>query len=232
MSHELILVVEDDPDIRELLHDSLRCEGYRVLTASSAEEASKALQSTMPDMMLLDIMLPGEDGITFCRNLRSSREYGRLPVIVVSARLENAKIVSTLEIGADDYITKPFDLGVLAARIRAVLRRCAGRKGREEAANSVARGSVSVDIDRAQVLAGGKPVAMTCKEMLLLLTLMRRPGIVFSREALITALNGEESPVTERAIDVMVMCVRRKLGAFGNLVETVRGLGYRWSAGS
>lgn len=113
MSHELILVVEDDPDIREFLHDSLRCEGYRVLMADSAEEASKALQSAMPDMMLLDIMLPGEDGITFCRNLRSSREYGQIPVIVVSARLENAKIVSALEIGADDYITKPFDLACL-----------------------------------------------------------------------------------------------------------------------
>lgn len=121
---------------------------------------------------------------------------------------------------------------MLAARIRAVLRRCAGRKNREEAVNSVARGSVSVDIDRAQVLVGGNPVAMTCKEMLLLLTLMRRPGIVFSRESLITALNGDECLITERAIDVMVMCVRRKLGKSGRLVETVRGLGYRWSAES
>ena len=226
MAHEIILVIEDEKDIQELIRFNLERDGYKVLSADSVEAAGKMLTKQMPALVLLDLMLPGENGYDFCRRLRGEERTQRLPVIMVTARDEDADIVAGLEVGADDYITKPFSPRVLLARVRAVLRRRAVEP--EDSADRLVRGPIELDRTRHAVRIDGQPVVMTLSEFRILELLLRRPGVVFSRYQIVDAVHGSDYPVTDRSVDVQIVGLRRKLGKHSDQIETVRGVGYRF----
>jgi len=226
MAREIILVVEDDKDIQELLRFNLERDGYQVLLADSAEAARKLLARHTPALLLLDLMLPGENGFDFCRKLRADEQTRGLPVIMATARDEDADIVAGLEVGADDYITKPFSPRVLLARVRAVLRRRTPEA--DDAADRLIRGPIEIDRKHHSVKVAEEPVTLTLSEFRILDLLLRRPGVVFSRYQIVDAVHGADYPVTDRSVDVQIVGLRRKLGEHGNMIETVRGVGYRF----
>jgi two-component system phosphate regulon response regulator PhoB len=221
-----LLVVDDEEDILELVRYNLAKEGYHVTCVTSGELALKEAHENIPDLILLDLMLPGLDGLDVCRELKSSRRTSRIPIVMLTAKVEDADIVSGLELGADDYITKPFSPRILLARVRAVLRRFR----LEEPANNeiVSTGNLVIDPTRHQVLVEGRHVDLTATEFRLLNFLARRPGWVFTRDQIIAAVKGPDYPVTDRSVDVQVVGLRRKLREAGHLIETVRGVGYRF----
>ena len=229
MAHETILVIEDEKDILELIRFNLERDGYKVVTADSVEAAGKLLTRQIPALVLLDLMLPGENGYDFCRRLRSNDRTQRLPVIMVTARDEDADIVAGLEVGADDYITKPFSPRVLLARVRAVLRRRAVEP--EDSADRLVRGPIEIDRTHHTIRVDGQPVTMTLSEFRILELLLRRPGVVFSRYQIVDAVHGSDYPVTDRSVDVQIVGLRRKLGEHSDLIETIRGVGYRFRMG-
>jgi two-component system phosphate regulon response regulator PhoB len=224
-----ILVVEDDPDIGELLGFSLAKEGWSVDLATSAEAALEAIKKGAPDCVVLDIMLPGMDGLELLRELKSDPGRKRLPVIMTTAKGEEADIVAGLELGADDYVVKPYSPKVLVARIRAALRRTASDAARAATGEQpiVEKGGIRLDPERHEVWVEGDKVELSATEFSLLEFLLRSPGRVFSRGQIIDAVKGRDYPVTDRAVDVQVLTLRRKLGARGEDIETVRGVGYR-----
>lgn len=228
-----ILIVEDDPDIAELLSVSFQKEGWQSLRAENGEKALAFLDSEPLTLCVLDLMLPGMDGLAVLRLIRSNAKGSSLPVIIASARGEDADIVAGLELGADDYIAKPFSPKVLAARIRAILRRSDDSSRERSAEQAAAAGRLAVsgitlDARRHEVFAGGKPVDLSATEFAILELLMREPGRVFTRSQAIAGVKGEDYPVTDRALDVHILSLRRKLGEGGILIETVRGIGYRF----
>jgi len=225
MANETILIIEDEADIRELLRYNMTREGYAVAECTSAEEAQDWLKKKLPDLILLDLMLPGTDGFAFCRGLRSDERTAKIPVIMVTARDEDADIVAGLEVGADDYITKPFGARVLAARVKAVLRRRAVEP--EDASDLLRRGPFEIDRTRHLVTAGGKSLVLTLSEFKALEMFVRRPGIVFSRYQIVDVVHGEDYSVTDRSVDVLIVGLRKKLGKHSALIETIRGVGYR-----
>lgn len=226
MAKTNILVVEDESDIRELIRYNLAREGYGVLEAESGERALMVARESNPDLILLDLMLPELDGLEVCRRLR--RDYPQLqtPIVMVTAKGEEADIVAGLEVGADDYITKPFSPRVLTARIRAVLRRGSREKGIE--AEPIQIHNLTIHLGRHEILVDGHPVDLTATEFRVLTFLARRPGWVFTRYQIVDAVHGENYPVTERSVDVQIVGLRKKLGEAGKLIETVRGVGYRF----
>lgn len=226
MAKTNILVVEDESDIRELIRYNLAREGYGVLEAESGERALMVARESNPDLILLDLMLPELDGLEVCRRLR--RDYPQLqtPIVMVTAKGEEADIVAGLEVGADDYITKPFSPRVLTARIRAVLRRGSREKGIE--AEPIQIHNLTIHPGRHEILVDGHPVDLTATEFRVLTFLARRPGWVFTRYQIVDAVHGENYPVTERSVDVQIVGLRKKLGEAGKLIETVRGVGYRF----
>lgn len=226
-ARDTVLVIEDDPDILELIRFNLERDGYQVQTAESVESARKVLARQLPGVLLLDLMLPGESGFDFCRSLRAEPRTRALPVIMVTARDEDTDIVAGLEVGADDYITKPFTPRVLLARVRAVLRRRAVEPGDD--AERLTRGAIEIDRTGHTVQVSGRPVVLTLSEFRILEMLLRRPGAVFSRYQIVDAVHGADYPVTDRSVDVQIVGLRRKLGAQGQRIETVRGVGYRFS---
>jgi two-component system alkaline phosphatase synthesis response regulator PhoP len=226
MAKESILVVEDEEDILELLRYNLVKEGYRVTGVGTGEEALKAVRSSVPDLMVLDLMLPGVDGLEVCRLLRQDPQTRPLPIIMVTAKGEEADIVAGLELGADDYVTKPFSPRVLLARVRAVLRR-RKQKPPDEAATLKVHDLV-IHPGRHEVLVKGQPVELTATEFRLLHLLARRPGWVFTRTQIVRGVHGDDYPVSDRSVDVQVVGLRKKLGEAGEYVETVRGVGYRF----
>lgn len=228
MANETILIVEDEADIRELIRYNMEREGYKVAECASAEEASEYVKRSIPDLILLDLMLPGTDGFAFCRALRADERTAKVPVIMVTARDEDADVVAGLEVGADDYMTKPFSARILSARVRAVLRRRAVEPGDE--CDVLTRGPIEIDRTHHAVRIDGQPVALTLSEFKTLDLLMRRPGVVFSRYQIVDAVHGEDYPVTDRSVDVQIVGLRRKLGRHGERIETVRGVGYRMKA--
>lgn len=232
MAHESILIIEDDRDIQELLGYNLQREGYTVKGCLDAESAHSWLDKAQPapDLILLDLMLPGIDGYAFCRGLRKDPRFVRIPVIMLTARNEDADIVAGLEVGADDYMTKPFSPRVLAARIGAVLRRC--RPEASDASDALSFGGLAINRARHSVAVDGSPVELTLSEFKALDLFMRRPGIVFSRYQIIDEVHGEDYPATDRSVDVLIVSLRKKLGAFGARIETVRGVGYRLASDS
>jgi len=221
-----ILVVEDEEDIAELIRYNLEKERYRVLCAPSGEEALETLAGEIPQLVLLDILLPGIDGFEVCRRLRSDPRTVRIPVLMLTAKTEEADVVTGLELGAEDYVTKPFSPRVLLARVRAVLRR---RAPSSPMSGFIRHGSLEIDPGRHRVLIEGEPVSLTLTEFRILQTLAGRPGWVFSRNQLLDAVQGPESFVLDRTVDVHVGALRRKMGNLGALIETVRGVGYRLS---
>ncbi len=226
MSHERILVVEDDEDILELLRFNLVRDGFRPAGVTRGEDALKRLETDPFDLILLDLMLPGMDGLEICRSIRGNAQLRSIPVIVITAKGEESDIVAGLELGADDYIVKPFSTKVVIARIRSVLRRRTAEKiGAQE---PVTVGDFAIHPGRREVRVSGEPVPLTNLEFLVLHFLAKKPGWVFSRYQIVEGVRGGNYPVTDRSVDVCIVGLRRKLGIAGDRIETVRGAGYRF----
>jgi two-component system, OmpR family, alkaline phosphatase synthesis response regulator PhoP len=225
MAKERILVVEDEDDILELVRFNLAREGFRVEGLGSGEEALRAVRAQPPDLLILDLMLPGMDGLEVCRLLRAEAATRALPVIMLTAKGEEADVVAGLELGADDYLPKPFSPRVLLARVKAVLRRRTAAPAAEGATLSVHE--IGIHPGRREVKVSGRPVSLTFTEFNVLHFLARRPGWVFTRGQIMDAVRGEDYHVTERSVDVQMVSLRKKLGPAGKHVQTVRGVGYR-----
>jgi len=225
VAHESILAVDDEEDILELLRYNLSREGYRVTPATTGEEAVRLALSLLPDLILLDLLLPGMDGLEVCRRLKADARTRSIPLIMLTAKGEEADIVAGLELGADDYVTKPFSPRVLLARIRTVLR----RRSAEVPADTtpLKYKDLSINPGRHEVLLAGQPLDLTVTEFQLLHLLTQRPGWVFTRSQMVQVVHGGDFAVTERSVDVHIVGLRKKLGAFGKFLETVRGIGYR-----
>jgi two-component system, OmpR family, alkaline phosphatase synthesis response regulator PhoP len=221
-----ILVVEDEEDIQELLRFNLTREGFAVTTAASGEDAVKAVIRKPPDLVLLDLMLPGLDGLDVCRALKKDPKTAGIPIVIVTAKGEESDVVAGLELGADDYVTKPFSMKVLIARVRSALRRRRTPNGDKNAPLRVH--DIEINPGRHEVLIKGKPAEMTVSELRILHLLAGRPGWVMTREQIVDAVRGEDYAVTDRAVDVQIVGIRRKLGARADYIETVRGVGYRF----
>lgn len=224
MANTNILVVEDEPSLQELLRYNLTKEGYHPVAAQSGQEALEIARREAPSLVLLDLMLPDMDGLEVCKRLKSRSDTAAIPIVMLTARGEESDIVRGLELGADDYITKPFNLPILFARIGAVLRR---REAPEETVALVVRGEVTLHPGRREVTVEGNQVDLTNTEFRVLHMLMRRPGWVFTRRQIVDAVQSEQYAVTERAVDVQIVGLRKKLGSASALIETVRGVGYR-----
>lgn len=225
MPQAKILIIEDDDDVRELIRYNLTRENYEVYDTADGEAGLRTAQASMPDLIILDLMLPGMSGLEICKELKSDKFTGDISIIILSAKGEESDIVVGLELGADDYITKPFSPRVLAARIKSVLR----RKSRATPSDNdiIAVHNLRIDPVRHRVLVDKNQVDLTSTEFRLLQYLARHPGWVFSRYQIVDGIKGDDYPVTERAIDVQVVGLRKKLGDAGALIETVRGVGYR-----
>lgn len=225
MEKATILIVDDEEDIVELLELNLLREGYKVLTCGTGEQALQIARSKRPELMVLDLMLPGIDGLEVCKRLKSDPKTERIPIVILSAKGEEADIVTGLELGADDYVTKPFSGKVLVARVRRVLRKIVAT-GDEKA--TIRIHELSIDPARREVLAGSKQIELTFTEFNILHLLARRAGLVFTRYQVVDALHGSDYLVTERAVDVQIVSLRKKLGRYAEYIETVRGVGYRF----
>jgi len=224
MAKEVILVVDDEEDIRELVELNLSREGYQVLSCDTGERALELVRSGKPDLVVLDLMLPGVDGLEVCRQLKADPDARHILVVMLTAKGEEADIVAGLELGADDYVTKPFSGKVLVARVRRLLRR---HVQEVEEKGIVRVEGVEIDPTRREVQIDSQPVTLTLTEFNILHTLAKRPGVVFTRYQIVDKIHGGNYLVTDRAIDVQIVALRRKLGPYGKLIETVRGVGYR-----
>lgn len=227
MTKTNILVIEDEEDIRELVTYNLHRENFGVLEAGTGEEGLTMVERMTPDLILLDLMLPGKDGLEICRMLKRDERTQAIPVVMMTARGEESDIVTGLELGAEDYIVKPFSPKVLAARVKAVLRRNASAPELEPG-DVIRIHDIVIHPGRHEVLVKDKPVDLTATEFRILHFLARRPGWVFTRYQIVDAVHGEDYPVTERSVDVQIVGLRRKLKRAGNYIETVRGIGYRF----
>jgi two-component system phosphate regulon response regulator PhoB len=230
MAKERIVVIEDDPDILEVIRYNLAREGYQVTAAGDGEVGHRLVVDQLPDLVLLDLMLPGRDGLDICRQLKADPATQAVPVVMVTAKSEESDIVLGLGLGADDYVPKPFSPRELLARVQAVLRR-ASRQDESEARERVVRGSLDIDAGRHRVRIDGESVPFTPTEFRLLHFLATRPGRIYTREQLVNRVIGDGVVVTERNIDVHVRAIRKKLNSHRDLIETVRGVGYRFCAG-
>jgi two-component system alkaline phosphatase synthesis response regulator PhoP len=226
MAKENILVVEDEEDILELITYNLDRGGYRTTGVTSGEEALKAVKTSQPELVVLDLMLPGVDGLEVCQLLKSNPETKTISIVMLTAKGEEADIVTGLEMGADDYIVKPFSPRVLTARVRAVLRRKSAEPVEES--ETVSIHGITIHPGRHEVLVKGKPVGLTLTEFRILHFLANHPGWVFTRYQIVEAVHGDNYPVTDRSIDVQIVGLRKKLGQVGSKIETVRGIGYRF----
>lgn len=224
MAGEKILVVEDEEDVLELVRYNLGKNGYKVETAMSGEEALQKAMRINPDLILLDLMLPTVDGLEVCRKVKNDPRTQHVPVVMLTAKGEEADIVTGLEMGADDYVTKPFSPRVLMARVKAVLRRPA--EGKET--DVLVLGDLEIDPGRHRVAVKGESVDLTSTEFKLLHYLAQRAGWVFTRYQIVDAVHGSDYPVTDRSVDVQIVGLRKKLGSAGDYIETVRGVGYRF----
>ena len=226
MEKKRILIIEDENAIAEILEFNLRKNSYECVRVDSGEKALVLLDNGESfDLILLDLMLAGMDGTDFCRIYRSSPRFKQVPIIMLTARSEEGDIVGGLEFGADDYMTKPFSPRVLLARIRAQLR-AEGRSSVPE--RKIFLHGIELDSDFHEAKVFGKSIDLTANEFGVLEMFMRSPGKVFTRDAIIRNLHGDGYPVTDRAVDVTIVNLRKKLGTNSSLIETVRGVGYRF----
>ena len=226
MASGQILVVEDEEEIQELIAYNLRKEGFRVTCVASGEEAQRKLRTESYNLVLLDLMLPGIDGLEVCKGIRRHPSTTDLPVMMVTAKGGESDIVAGLELGADDYLVKPFSPNVLVARIKALLRR--RKKTPNDVEAPVEAGSISIHPGRREVKVDGEAIELTNMEFRVLYFLASQPGWVFTRYQIVESIRGENYPVTDRSVDVLITGLRKKLGNSGDRIETVRGVGYKF----
>lgn len=226
MSKEQILVVDDEEDILELVRYNLAMEGYRIICSTTGEDALSKARAERLDLIILDLMLPGIDGLEVTRKLKDNSKTRSIPIVMLTAKGEEPDIVTGLELGADDYITKPFSPRILTARVRAILRRQAAEPVDDNAVIRILE--LEIHPGRRSVTADGQPIELTYTEFQVLYVLARRPGWVFTRSQIVDAVRGDDYPVTDRSVDVQIVGLRKKLGPYGQYVETVRGVGYRF----
>lgn len=226
MPREKILVIEDEKDILELVIHNLDKEGYTAFGVTTGEEGLERVRKAPPDLIVLDLMLPGMSGLDVCRILKTDMETEHIPILMLTAKGGETDIVAGLEVGADDYVTKPFSLRVLIARVRAVLRRKSNAVRRDR--DYITTNDISIHAGRYEVLVRGKRVDLTPTEFRILRFMARRPGWVFTRNQIIDSIGEGNAVVTDRAVDVQIVSLRRKLGPCSDYIETVRGVGYRF----
>lgn len=223
-----ILVIEDDPDIQQLVTYNLVKAGMHVTCADNGEDAFSLLESEKIDAIILDLMLPGQDGLTICRTLRQGENTGSIPIIILTAKSEEDDIVAGLETGADDYVTKPFSPKILLARLQAVLRRNSeNTTENKDLGDTITIHGLTIDPGRYEVQIDGKAVELTRTEFAILQLLAGKAGWVFTRQQIIDHIRGYDYIITPRAVDVQIFGLRKKLGHAGHFIETVRGIGYR-----
>jgi len=222
-----ILIVEDEEDLRDIMIYNFEREGYEVKGVESGEDGLAQAKKILPDIVLLDLMLPKMSGLDVCRLLKEETSTKKIPIIMVSAKGEEADIVCGLEIGADDYIAKPYSPRVLLARVRAVLRRSEDKDENSDE-DDLEIDELRLNINKHSISIKNNPIDLTKSEFLLLHFLASHRGWVFTRFQIVNAIRGERYVVTERAIDVQIVGLRKKIGEYGQLIETVRGIGYRF----
>ncbi|MFQ5509626.1 MAG: response regulator transcription factor [Leptospirillia bacterium] len=221
-----ILIVEDENDILELTRFNLQKNGYNTLSACTGDEGLRMVKAHRPDLVLLDLMLPNMDGAEVCLRIKSDPEFQGIPVMMVTAKSAESDVVRGLAIGADDYLAKPFSTPILVARVAALLRRTGSATQDEETPLSIK--GLTIHTGRHEVTLNGTPLDLTLTEFSILNLLASRPGWVFPRRQIVAAIQGRADMVSERSVDVQVVALRRKLGGSGQLIETVRGVGYRF----
>lgn len=232
MSRPLVLVVEDEADIRELVSYNLTKAGYQVTSVATGEQGLAAVETDPPDLVVLDLMLPGMDGLKVCQRLKKAPKTDSIPVVMLTAKGEESDIVRGLNLGADDYITKPFSPRVLIARVQAVLRRASAGVGEESdcepPGRSIAIHNLVIRPRRHEVLVDGNAIDLSATEYRVLVFLAESPGWVFTRQQILSGVHGDNFAITERAVDVQIVGLRKKLGPASAYLETVRGVGYRF----
>jgi len=226
MSKAVILIIEDDAEIQELLSLSLSKEGWKLIQVKSGEDGLKMLKTKNVNCVLLDIMLPGKDGLTILKKIKEIEQCRNIPIIMTTAKGEETDIVAGLELGADDYVVKPYSPKVLIARIRAGLRRL-DESTVKKTDTVLQQGEIKLDAARHVVCCGDKQLDLFATEFALLKHFLSNPEIVFSRNQIIEAIRGPDYPVTDRSVDVQILGLRKKLGKAGDMIETIRGVGYR-----
>lgn len=223
MSRGKVLIVEDEHDIIEMVEYNLQQEGYKAVHAFNGEKGIELAKKEKPDLIILDLMLPAIDGFEVCKALKQQRSTAHIPIIILSAKSRETDKVVGLELGADDYVTKPFSPRELLARVKAVLRR-----HNEQPAGEIKTGQIVIDSAGHKVLVKGREIELTATEFRLLESLARHPGVVFSRNQLLDSACADGSMVYDRTVDAHIKSLRRKLGNAKNHIETVRGVGYRF----
>jgi DNA-binding response OmpR family regulator len=225
MAKGTVFVIDDEKDLIELVSYNLGKEGFAVRSALNGEAGLAAVASDLPDLVVVDLMMPGMDGLEVCRRLRADPKTAAIPIIMLTAKSAESDRVVGLELGADDYVTKPFSPRELAARVKAILRRTSPQAAQPTV---IRRGELTIDVTRREVSCQNKAISLTASEFRLLHFLATRPGQVFSRSELIDGALGREVTVVDRTIDVHITGLRKKLGNCGEWLETVRGFGYRF----
>lgn len=225
MNTSRILVVEDEEDIRELIHFNLFKEKFDVVTARDGEEALEAYKKENPDLVLLDLMLPKLDGISVCKQLRENKDSHNIPIIMLTAKGGEEDVIKGLESGADDYITKPFSPKILIARVKAALRRNETQSEDDQSINAF---GITIDPTKRKTMINGEELVLTYTEFQILYLMAQKPGQVFTRSQIVDSVRGTNHAITDRSVDVQIVGLRKKLKDLGNLIETVRGVGYRF----
>ncbi len=226
MSKETVLVIEDEEDIQEVLRYNLEQYGYDVMCSSTGEQGLLAAKNHNPDLVLLDLMLPNMDGIDVCKELKSESNTKHIPIVMLTARNDDSDIIIGLELGADDYITKPFSPKVLMARIKSLLKRL---KKQENSNNIISLSGILMDSDKHEVQVDSKNIDLTFSEFKILDLLIKHPERVYSRQQIMNSIKDNEYIITERTIDVQIVGLRKKLGIKGKNIKTVRGIGYKFN---
>lgn len=226
-----VLIVEDEPEIADLIRFHVEREGLAARSVASGKLALDAVRHDAPDVVVLDLMLPDLDGLEVCRRLKRNPETRGIPILMVSAKGEETDIVTGIELGADDYVTKPFSAKILVARLKNILRRGESGEGVSVPGGRVTLrgGSLVIDAERHRVLCNGSPIELTVTEFGVLHHLASKPGFVRTRDQIIAAVHGKSAVLTSRTVDVHVTALRRKLGEMSECIETVRGVGYRFA---
>lgn len=225
MSKEKILVVDDEQDLVKLIRYHLEKDGYKVLCAYNGEDALFLARKERPELVILDLMLPGIDGLEVCKKLKADQELADTAIVMLTAKGEEADITTGLKLGADDYMTKPFSPKELVARIQAVLRRT---KNTSATKDYITIGDLTIDLYKHEVTVRNKPIPLTLAEFRLLYHLAGRAGRVFTRDQLLDAVSGTETCVIDRTIDVHIASLRKKLKDFATRIITIRGIGYKF----